>query len=328
MSSLAPSGPPPQPLWGSVRSSAIGNSATSRLARSAAARGLRVVLRGARQGFVVLRPGRSRPTPRGRGLPRSSASARRAGGGQPGGCGSQIAHRRARGGPGTRSRWRRSPLGRVLRRSSESSKSGCRRMVSASPIDDIRRSSIRRPGLTVRLSTSPSTGVAMSRMPTGMRAPGRSGTDPSMTRPRTRSGWSRAYQVAQIPPPDAPTSTADSSPSSSRISSTNCTAQRRKVPRGKLAGSLRPEPRSVDEVGPHLVVCWSSIRCDSDEVLLPCRWTTGGPSPASMTWTAPPDGLRMNGPGRRPRGPSARTAHVHRVGCVSTSARSVRWSPS
>ncbi|WP_016935675.1 hypothetical protein [Rhodococcus sp. R1101] len=32
-----------------------------------------------------------------------------------------------------------------------------------------------------------------------------------MTAPRTRSGRSRAYQIDQIPPPDAPTRTADSS---------------------------------------------------------------------------------------------------------------------
>src|SRR5215203_3788505 len=65
-------------------------------------------------------------------------------------------------------------------------------------------------------------------------------------------------------------------------------------------------------------MCSSSIRCDSDEVLLPCRWTTGGPSPASITWTRP-DCLRM----KRPWTPAARTMRSYpsrnRAGCLGTS---------
>ena len=46
-----------------------------------------------------------------------------------------------------------------------------------------------------------------------------------------------------------------------------------------------------------------SIRWERDEVLVPCRCTTGGPSPASTTWTRRPDGRGTN----RPCAPAARS---------------------
>src|SRR5215208_1785165 len=46
-----------------------------------------------------------------------------------------------------------------------------------------------------------------------------------------------------------------------------------------------------------------SIRCERDEVLVPCRCTAGGPSPAVTTWTRRPDGRGTN----RPCAPAARS---------------------
>ena len=169
----------------------------------------------------------------------------------------------------------------------ESSRSGYRRMVSASPIEDIRRISIRRPGFIVRPRTCPNSGVAMSRIPMGIRAPGSSGTDPSMTSPCTRSGRSKAYHNAQVPPPEAPARTAQSRCSRSRTSSTNRTAHCRACREGKLRRVTESRSRSVDEVGAHCRHVLEQHQVRQRRGVVAMQVVDAGLSPDSITSTRP-----------------------------------------
>ena len=71
-----------------------------------------------------------------------------------------------------------------------------------------------------------------------------------MTSPRTRSGLARAYQVAQIPPPEAPTSVTESSSSASRTSSTKLDRVVTEAAGREAGGIAEAAAGPIHQVGP------------------------------------------------------------------------------
>ena len=185
----------------------------------------------------------------------------------------------------------------------ESSRSGCRTMVSASPTEAIILSIIRRPGFTARTMRSPTPGVAASRSGRGARPPGRFGTEPSMTSPRTRSGWARANQVAQIPPPEAPTRTRDVEAQGVQHVADEVDGVLAEVSRPEGVRIAEAAAGSVDEVGPGAGHPAREHQVGQGRGVGAVQVHQRGPSPAVTTWTRRPDGRGTN----RPCAPAARS---------------------